>query len=84
MAVDQTNRQVRAELEDVIRQLRQFQSTVAVAVGALRHQNADIDADIANLLQRSVSNSLESQIEKLQALRRRLGARRGGRRSGGA
>ena len=72
MASERASRTVRVELEEVIRALRQLQSTLAVAVGALRHQNADIDADIANLLQRSVGNTLQEQIEKLEALGRRL------------
>jgi hypothetical protein len=45
---------------------------LAVAVSALRRQNADIDADIANLLQRSVGDTLGQQVEKLEALLRRL------------
>jgi hypothetical protein len=62
----------RAELQDVIAGLRALQSTLAVAIGALRHQNADIDADIANLLQRSVSNPLEGHVQKLEVMLSRL------------
>ena len=61
-------RPAREELKDVIASLRGLQSTIAVAVGALRHQNADIDADIANLLQRSVGAPLEDCAARLEAL----------------
>ena len=71
-----TRAPVRVELQTVIGNLRQLQSTLAVAVGALRHQNADIDADIANLLQRSVGDTLQEQIELLEAIVRRLPAAR--------
>jgi hypothetical protein len=74
MASSKASRTVRVELQEVIARLRQLQSTVTVAVGALRHQNADIDVDIANLLQRSVGDILQEQIEKLEALGRRLPA----------
>lgn len=56
----------RQQLGDAIAGLRGLQSTLAVAIGALRHQNADIDADIANLLQRSVSHPLEDQVQRLE------------------
>jgi hypothetical protein len=72
MISNKVSRTVRAELQEVIARLRQLQSTLAVAVGALRNQNADIDVDIANLLQRSVGDTLQEQIDKLEALGRRL------------
>ena len=74
MASKRVSRPVRVELQEVIARLRQLQSALAVAVGALRSQNADIDVDIANLLQRSVGDTLQEQIEKLEALGRRLPA----------
>ena len=50
-----------------------LQSVLAVAVGALRQQNADIDADIANLLQRSVADiPCEEQVQKLESMLSRL------------
>jgi hypothetical protein len=64
------DRHVRAELGEVITHLQQLQATVAVAVGALRQQNADIDADVASLLQRSVGDNLQEQIDKLEAVLR--------------
>jgi hypothetical protein len=72
MASKRTSRAVRVELQEVVARLRQLQSTLTVAVGALRNQNADIDVDIANLLQRSAGDVLQEQIEKLEALGRRL------------
>jgi hypothetical protein len=72
MTSNKMSRTVRVELQEVIARLRQLQSTLAVAVGALRNQNADIDVDIANLLQRSVGDTLQEQIDKLEALGRRL------------
>jgi hypothetical protein len=75
-ATPSTRKAVRVELQAVIEHLRQLQSTLAVAVGALRHQNADIDADIANLLQRSIGDTLQEQIQALEAIVRRLPAAR--------
>jgi ABC-type transporter Mla subunit MlaD len=72
MASQKSSRPVRTELQEVVGNLRQIQSVLAVAVGALRQQNADIDADIANLLQRSVSDALQQQVEKLESVLRRL------------
>jgi hypothetical protein len=80
MAREISNRSARAEIQEVIDHLRQLQSTLAVAVGALRHQNADIDMDIANLLQRSVSGPLADQVERLEAVLERLPAVRPPRR----
>jgi hypothetical protein len=63
-------RSERKELEQVISQLRQVQSAVAVAVAALRQQNCELDEDIATVLQRSVADRLHEQIERLDALAR--------------
>lgn len=72
MVQSKSIRPAREELRDVVMALRGLQSTVAVAVGALRHQNADIDADIANLLQRSVGGPLEDCAQRLEAIAARL------------
>ena len=72
MAASTSNRPIRAELQEAIAQLRQLQSVLAVAVGALRQQNADIDADIASLLQRSLGDTLHAQVERLEAILKRL------------
>jgi hypothetical protein len=74
MVSEKSIRPVRAELQEVIARLKGLQSTLTVAVSALRHQNADIDADIANLLQRSVGDPLQQQVEKLETLLTRLAA----------
>ena len=63
-------RSERSELADVILHLRQVQSAVVVAVAALRQQNCELDEDIATVLQRSVSDRLQDQIERLEALMR--------------
>ncbi len=47
-----------------------MQSSVAVAVAALRGQNADIDEDVARLLVRSVSDPLQDQIDSIKSVLR--------------
>lgn len=74
MSSEKSNRAVRAELSEVIAHLHRVQSALAVAVGALLEQNADIDADVASLLRTSVRDPLHAQIEKLESLSRRFGA----------
>lgn len=55
-------------LAEVILQLRQIQSALTVAVAALKQQNCELDADIANVLQRSGADKLYEQAEKLEAV----------------
>jgi hypothetical protein len=74
MVSEKASLPVRAELQEIVNRLRQVQSTLAVAVGALRQQNADIDADIATVLQRSVGDALEEQVERLEAIMKRMPA----------
>jgi hypothetical protein len=62
-------------MSEVILHLRHVHSAVVVAVAALRHQNCELDEDIATLLQRSVSDRLEEQIGKLEAARRQPASR---------
>lgn len=57
-----------AALRDTIRQLRLTLSVLTVAIGALRRQNADNDADVAEVLERFASDRLDIQIERLEAL----------------
>lgn len=52
--------------------LEQIQSVVVVAVAALRQQNCEIDADVANLLQRGVSDDLHEQIAALRGMAQAL------------
>jgi hypothetical protein len=67
-----TGRATRVALEEVIQHLRQIQSAVIVAVSALRHQGAERDEDIANVLQHTVVDGLEDQIEKTEHVLRSL------------
>ena len=60
--------QVGAHVREVLLHLRQIQSAVVVAVAALRHQNCERDADISNMLQRSVADRIQDQIERLEML----------------
>jgi hypothetical protein len=62
----------RSELREVVGRLQQMQSVLAVAITSLREQSADIDADVATLLQCAVADGLQRQVDKLQVLLRRL------------
>ena len=57
-----------AQLGEVLRHLQLVQSAVVVAVAALRHQNCELDVDISNVLQRSVADRIQDQIERLEVL----------------
>lgn len=57
-----------AHVAELLRQLHQIQSAVVVSVAALRHQNCELDADVSNLLQRSVADRIQDQIERLERL----------------
>jgi hypothetical protein len=65
-----------ARLREVAERLRAIQSSVAVAVAALRAQNADIDEDVARLLIRSVSDPLQDQLDSIKSTLRLLAAPR--------
>ena len=71
---------LRGELGHVVQQLRQIQSFVVVSVAALRQQNCELDEDIATVLQRSVADRIEDQIERLELLMR-TASKPGGRRT---
>ena len=60
----------RPSLDEVILQLRQVHSTVAVAVAALRRQNCELDEDIATVLQRCVCDRIADQLETLKSIPR--------------
>lgn len=68
MAAKSHTRAAHGQLGDVLRHLHQIQSAVVVAVAALRHQNCELDADISNVLQRSVADRIQDQIERLERL----------------
>jgi hypothetical protein len=57
-----------AQLKEILRHLQLVQSAVVVAVAALRHQNCELDVDISNVLQRSVVDRIQDQIERLEVL----------------
>jgi hypothetical protein len=63
-------RSARSQLGEVALHLRQIQSAVVVAVAALKQQNCELDADIATVLQRSVADRIQDQIERVEALMR--------------
>ena len=58
----------RSALEEALVRLTEVRSMVVVAAAALREQNADLDADIARLLRRSVADGIAEQIERLRRL----------------
>ena len=68
MLAKSPHRATDVRLGDVLRHLHQIQSAVVVAVAALRHQNCELDTDIANVLQRCVADRIQDQIERLEAL----------------
>jgi hypothetical protein len=68
-------RSARAQLGEVVQHLRQVQSAVVVAVAALRQQNCELDEDIATVLQRSVADRIQDQIERLETLQRFVAGR---------
>jgi hypothetical protein len=61
-------RSMRSQLAEVVAHLRQVQSAVVVAVAALKQQNCELDADIATVLQRSVADRIQDQIEQVESL----------------
>lgn len=61
-----------ARLAGVVDRLKVMQSAIAVAVAALRAQNADIDADVARMLIRAVADPLQDQIDSIQSAIRLL------------
>lgn len=63
-------RSMRSQLGEVVLHLRHVQSAVVVAVAALRQQNCEMDEDIATVLQRSVADRIQDQVERLEALMR--------------
>lgn len=63
---------VRGQLGELVLHLHQIQSAVVVSAAALRRQNCELDEDIANVLQRSVADKIQDQIERLEGTLRRL------------
>jgi hypothetical protein len=68
MAAKSHTRAAHVQLGEVLQHLQLIQSAVVVAVAALRHQNCELDVDISNVLQRSVADRIQDQIERLEVL----------------
>ena len=68
MATKSQTRAAQVQVGEVLRHLHLIQSAVVVAVAALRHQNCELDVDISNVLQRSVADRIQDQIERLELL----------------
>ena len=55
-------------LQEALARLSEIRATVVVAAAALRHQNCELDDDVARVLQRSVADRISEQIEQLRRL----------------
>lgn len=60
-------------LSELVLHLYQVQSAVVVCAAALRRQNCELDDDIANVLQRSVADRIQDQIERAEGALQKLG-----------
>jgi len=60
-------------LSELLLHLHQIQSAVVVSAAALRRQNCELDDDIANVLQRSVADRIQDQIERAEGALEGLG-----------
>jgi hypothetical protein len=65
---DMAAKPINVQLGEVLKHLQLIQSAVVVAVAALRQQNCELDADISNVLQRSVADRIQDQIDRLETL----------------
>jgi hypothetical protein len=61
-------RQTRAHLEDLVLRLEVLRSAVSICASALRHQNCEIDEDVACVLQRNVGDRLGEEIDRTNQL----------------
>ncbi len=59
---------VQARLEELLIELELARAAVVASVAALRHQNCEIDEDIAHMLQRRVGDVIGVQIERTEEL----------------
>lgn len=59
---------INVQLGEVLKHLQLIQSAVVVAAAALRQQNCELDADISSVLQRSVADRIQDQIDRLERL----------------
>jgi hypothetical protein len=60
------------ELQELARSLRLAFSAVVVCAGALRHQNAEMDEEIALVLKTGCSDRLDAAIEGIEVLCRKF------------
>ena len=57
-----------SQVQDIARRLSLIRCEVTTTVFALKFQNCEVDADVAAVLQRSVADRLQEQIEQLESL----------------
>jgi hypothetical protein len=57
-----------ARLTELVTELELARAAVVASAAALRHQNCEIDADIARVLQRRIGDVLGAQIERTEEL----------------
>src|SRR5512146_857504 len=62
-------------LSELVLHLYQIQSAAMVCAAALRRQNCELDDDVANVLQRSVADKIQDQVERVEGALQRLGQR---------
>lgn len=59
---------IRGTLQEAVAHLAALRAMVVVAAAALRAQSGDLDADVAQVLQRGVAQGITEQIERLRRL----------------
>ena len=59
---------LQGRLEELLIELELARAAVVASVAALRHQNCEIDEDIAHVLQRRVGDVIGVQIERTEEL----------------
>src|SRR5690606_39683316 len=55
-------------LRDHVRRLRAILPVISVSIMALRHQNAELDSDIANVLSEHACHALDFEIENFASI----------------
>jgi hypothetical protein len=68
--------QLPIRLRDHMQRLKLILPVISVSVIALHHQNAELDHDIATILDQHASEPLDLEIENLEALLASLAAKR--------
>jgi hypothetical protein len=67
-SLDRGTSDIRLELSAHVENLRYVVGTIGVCVQALHQQNADLDRDIALVLQRAAGDKLYETTERIEAL----------------